>query len=527
MKRALSVLSILLITLIVSASTLTTSYYLTELDFISNQPVPESATRFKAHIIANYNDNNNLIKKQSVDQKGVIIQTELYEYDSTNALKIKNIYLSVKPLAQRVLYGLETKTVEYIEYVYGLDTVKNWMDRFSILDYNDLSQLTNHAFYDVNAFQYGNARFEYDSLGRLLKEEWIKQPSGKTMRWWDYFFDSFTQDKRIMEFDSNGVLVQDFRVNPDGTESIFWFTDLEDSVFVNHTNLSFMNESFLQWGKVVWYKVDNAGVYVDSVEYILSKRLLKKGKYETNMGLDSILIDSAMYDLVFKGKSKNGNDASERKVLGVTFDISSPIMDLSVKSFINEAKISFDQSELLTAIRLDWIAIHDTAAIVTVEFDSTDLLMFGSGSFKPANQSDLKDSVFYRVQIVGTDRSGNISLPAIIDSVMFDISPPVVELTSPNNSEFRNYTTVTFDQNEPLQSWGILIKSIAGKPDINAPYLFETDSSLYDEMFVEKDLAEEFLLNDGTMYRFDLSAIDRTGNISDVFTVDSVTYDIT
>ncbi|HIA91301.1 MAG TPA: hypothetical protein EYO13_03365, partial [Candidatus Marinimicrobia bacterium] len=469
MKRALSVFSVLLITLIVSASTLTTRYYLTELDFISNQPVPKSLARFKAHIIANYNDDNNLIKKQSVDQKGVIIQTELYEYDSTNALKIKDIYLSVKPLAQRVLYGLETKTVEYIEYVYGLDTVKNWMDRFSILDYNDLSQLTNHAFYDVNAFQYGNARFEYDSLGRLLKEEWIKQPSGKTMRWWDYFFDSFTQHKRIMEYDSNGVIVQDLRINPDGTESIFWFTGLKDSVFVNHTNLSFMNESFLKWGKVVLYKVDNAGVYVDSVEYILSNRFLEKGKFETNMDLDSILLDNTMYDLVFKGEGKSGNDATERKILGVTFDFSPPIMDLSVKSFINEAKISFDQSELLTAIRLDWIAIHDTAAIVTVEFDSTDLLMFGSGSFKPANQSDLQDSVFYRVQIVGTDRSGNISLPAIVDSVMFDISPPVVELTSPNHAEFRNFTTVTFDQNEPLQSWKILIKAIAGKPDINAP----------------------------------------------------------
>ena len=153
MKRALSVFSVLLITLIVSASTLTTRYYLTELDFISNQLVPESETRFKAHIIASYNDNNDLIKKQSVDEKGEVIQTELYEYDSTNVLKIKDIYLFAKPLAQRVLFGPDTKAVEYIEYVYGLDTVKNWTDRFSILDYNYLSQLTNHAFYDVNAFQ--------------------------------------------------------------------------------------------------------------------------------------------------------------------------------------------------------------------------------------------------------------------------------------------------------------------------------------------------------------------------------------
>ena len=183
-----------------------------------------------------------------------------------------------------MLFGPDTKAVEYIEYVYGLDTVKNWTDRFSILDYNDLSQLTNHAFYDVNAFQYGNASFEYDSLDRLLKEEWMQYPSGKTIRSWDHFYNPFTEHKRIMEYDSNGIIVQDLRIYPDGTESIFWFTDLEDSVSINNTNLSFMNESFLKWGKVILYKVDNAGVYVDSVEYVLSNKFLDIGKYETNMG---------------------------------------------------------------------------------------------------------------------------------------------------------------------------------------------------------------------------------------------------
>jgi hypothetical protein len=42
-----------------------------------------------------------------------------------------------------------------------------------------------------------------------------------------------------------------------------------------------------------------------------------------------------------------------------------------------------------------------------------------------------------------------------------------------------------------------------------------------------KELAEEFQLNDGTVYRFELSAFDRAGNPSADFNVDSVTYDIT
>jgi len=527
MKRALSVFSVLLIGLIASASTLTTRFYLTELDFTSNQPVPESETRFKQHISADYDENNNIIKKLNIDRKGEINQTEIFSYDSLGVLRSKDIYLSKNILVEQVLFGMEAKAVEYIEYVYGVDTVKDWSDNFSILDYNKLAQLTDHAFYDVNAFQYGNTHYEYDSLGYLSKEEWVREPSGKTMRWWDHYFDPATQLARIMEYDSNGVLVQDFRLSPDGTESIFSFENFEDSVYVNHTNLSFKNESFLKWGRVIWYRIDTAGEYVDSVEFTLPKSLLKKGSFVTNMGLDSVLVDSATYDIVFQGKGKSGFDATDRKVRRVTYDISPPILELFAKPFINEPIISFDQSESLTDARLEWHAIHNSSSVVSVKFDSSDLSKYSTGLFKPVNQGDLQDSVFYRIQIYGTDKAGNVSLPTSVDSIMFDTRPPEVELISPIHNEFRNFTSIDFTINEPLQSWKIKVKAIAGNPDYNAPHSFQSDSSLYSDVSMFKELAEEFQLNDGTVYRFELSAFDRAGNPSADFNVDSVTYDIT
>lgn len=527
MKRALFVFSVLLSAFIISASTLTTRYYLTELDFISNQPVPESKTRFTTHITAEFDEQNKLIKKLNIDRRGELTQTEIYLYDTLGVLTSKDMHIPEDNLVQQMLFGMESKAVDYIEYVYGVDTVKDWTDRFSILDYNDLEQLTNHAFFDVNAFQYGNARFEYDSLGYLSKEEWIRQPSVKIMHWWDHYFDPVTNLTRIMEFDSNGVLLQDFRLSPDDTESIFWFSNLEDSMYVNHTDLNFKNESYLKWGKVIWYKVDTSGAYSDSVEFNLSRRLLKKGKFGTNMGLDSVLVDSAMYDLVFKGRGKSGYDATQRKVLGITYDISPPLMDLFAKQFINEPKISFDQSEPLTAARVEWHAIHDSSSIISVEFDSSDLSKSGEGLFKPVHQEDLQDSVFYRIQIYGTDYAGNVSLPTVNDSIMFDIRPPEVELISPLHSEFRNFTTIDWIINEPIQSWKIEVISIAGKPDYNAPHSYQSDSLLFTDVEMFKELADEFQLNDGSIYRFELSAIDRTGNTSAVFEVDSVTYDIT
>ncbi|MCH7763971.1 MAG: hypothetical protein IIB95_09545, partial [Candidatus Marinimicrobia bacterium] len=526
MKRALCVFYLLILGLIASASTTTIRYFLTELDFISNQSVPEAETRFKPHLKVDFDDDNNVIQKLHVNNRGDVTQTEIFIYDSTQTLKTKDIYISGEMLVQKVLFGLEEKAVDYIEYVYRVDTVKDWTDRFSILDYNDLSQLTNHAFYDVNAFQYGNAHFEYDSLGNLSKEEWIRHPSGKTMRLWNHFFDPITQLSRIMEYDSNGVLVQDFRLNPDGTESIFWFENLEDSTFINHTNLLFWNESFLEWGKVVWFKVEPNGRYSDSVVYDLSKKFLVKGHFSTNMGMDSLLVDSAMYDIVFKGVGKSGYKATERRVNGVNFDISLPIINLNVKPFINEPIISYNHSEPLASASIEWISIRDSSQVFSTKFDSIDLTMSGKGMFRPSNQHELMDSVFYQVRIIGTDRAGNISQPTVIDSILYDIRLPVVKLLSPYMGEFRNFTTISFTLNEPITSWKIIVKSMAGIPDPKSPYYYETDSSLIDLEIIDKDLAEEFHLNDGTVYRFELSAMDRAGNMSNVYLVDSVTYDI-
>ena len=527
MKRALCIFSLLIIGLFASVKTTTTRYFLTELDFISNQPVPESEVTFNPHLKVEYNDADNIINKLYINKQGDVTQTEIFTYDSTQILKTKDIYFPEEVLVQRVLFGLEEKAVDYIEYVYGVDTVKDWTDRFSILDYNHLSQLTNHAFHDVNAFMYGNAHFEYDSLGHLSKEEWIRHPSEKTMYLWNHFFDPATQLTRIMEYDSNGVLVQDFRLNPDGSESIFWFMNLEDSTFINHTKLVFWNESFLDWGRIVFYRVDNDSTSRDSVQYSLQKNYLNEGNFSIDMELDSLLQDSSMYDIVFKGWGKSGYKAAERGIYGIIFDISPPIIDLKIKPFINEPLIAYNPSEPLTQATLEWVPIHDSAQTISTGFDSTDLTMAGMDRFRLTNQVELKDSVFYEVRISGVDRAGNVSTPNVLDSIMYDIQRPILELSSPYNGEYRNITSITFTHSEPITSWKIAVKSISGVPDSQSPHYYETDSSLINIGIIEKDLAEEFQLNDGTVYRYELFAMDRAGNVSTMFSIDSVTYDIT
>ena len=122
--------------------------------------------------------------------------------------------------------------------------------------------------------------------------------------------------------------------------------------------------------------------------------------------------------------------------------------------------------------------------------------------------------------MTGTDRAGNASTPGFIDSILYDISPPIIEITSPFKGEYRNFTSSTFNTTEPLRLWRISMKYMGGEPDPNSPHVFETDSSLFDSDVIEKELGDEFLFNDGTLYRFELSALDRAGNESAAFKVD-------
>ena len=110
MKRALSVFSVLLFALIASASNTTIRYFLTELDFRSNQPVPESEVRYKDYISAEY-ENNNIIKKLYVNRRGETTRAELFLYDSTNTLKSTNVYLPNDQLVRQILFGLEEKEI--------------------------------------------------------------------------------------------------------------------------------------------------------------------------------------------------------------------------------------------------------------------------------------------------------------------------------------------------------------------------------------------------------------------------------
>ena len=66
-------------------------------------------------------------------------------------------------------------------WVFGIDSVKRWGDRFTTSLLNENSKPDNYRFFDVDAFEYGGKEFDYDVDGRVIRDEWFRRPDNKSM----------------------------------------------------------------------------------------------------------------------------------------------------------------------------------------------------------------------------------------------------------------------------------------------------------------------------------------------------------
>ena len=155
---------------------------MSELDFLANRNVPKSEVVRKSHIRAEYDALNRLTRKSFIDRTGKSIGTEQYSYiDTATVARQKELINADGELFHTTIFGRESQSVSYIEWVFGVDSVKRWDDRFTTSNINSNIQPDDYRFFDVDAFEYGGKEFDYDSLGRVVRDEWFRRPDGKSM----------------------------------------------------------------------------------------------------------------------------------------------------------------------------------------------------------------------------------------------------------------------------------------------------------------------------------------------------------
>ena len=271
-------------------------YFLSELDFLANRNVPKSEVVRKSHIRAEYDSQGRLLNKSFINRTGASIGIEQYSYIDTNTVaRQKDLINADGELFHQTIFGREPQSVSYIEWVFGVDSVKKWDDRFTTSNLNNDIKPKDYRFFDVDAFEYGGKEFDYDSLGRVVRDEWFRRPDGKSMHKFLFKYYDDLEITHMFEYDSNGVLIMDVKLSPDGTEAVFWFTGPPNSTYINSSEVAYNLDGDLKWGEVKW-TIPGSN---DSVGTALS--LLKRGDHKMLLDNEDALIDSFSYNVHFNG----------------------------------------------------------------------------------------------------------------------------------------------------------------------------------------------------------------------------------
>jgi len=496
-------------------------YFRNEHGFITGNNVPKSEILRKDHIKAEYDELDRLILKSKVNAQGKVIAQEQYSYTGTNMIiRQKDLVDNKGHIFHQTIFGREPQSLSYIEWVFGVDSVKKWNDRFTTSNLNELDKPNDYRFFDVDAYEYGGKELEYDSLGRTTRDEWFRRPDGKSMHKFLYKYYDDLGITHMFEYDSNGVLIMDVKLSGDGTEALFWFTGPADSSFQNHSEITYNLDGDLTWGKVIWAipgELDSSSVDLSDIY---------AGDYTVSLVNDSMLQDSSIYDIHFNGKGVKGYMATKRTINHITYDISPPIMTLDMDTYMKDVSISFTHSEPIDSAYIVWVPNSnfshvplDTVILTKEEIDKSD-------RFKPYNQSPLIDGVMYNPEIYAIDRAGNLAdPPGLKENVIYDITQPALSINEPNAGEWLNHQLFYMSTNEPIQSWTFIAKWQGGSFDENAPYTHTFTDTVLDTANV--NLADYFQLNDGSTYAFSIIGNDLAGNVSDTTQIDSIHYDTT
>ena len=107
-------------------------YFLSDHDFLTGKSVPKSEVVRKPHIRAEYDDLDRLIVKSYIDRSGKSINQEQYSYIDTNITIRKKDFVDISGnIYQHTIFGIESHSLSYIDWVFGVDSVKKWDDRFT------------------------------------------------------------------------------------------------------------------------------------------------------------------------------------------------------------------------------------------------------------------------------------------------------------------------------------------------------------------------------------------------------------
>merc|ERR1711991_428071 len=119
----------------------------------------------------------------------------------------------------------------------------------------------------------------------------------------------------------------------------------------------------------------------------------------------------------------------------------------------------------------------------------------------------------YQFSIVGSDLAGNISDTTRLDSIHYDITPPVVTMIFPFDNAAINNPTISYALSEQLLLGEVLWTQVDGVQDTLSPHNVEmVGEELSPEKKIRITMLHEPILTDGSIYSIVARGRDLAGN---------------
>ena len=238
-----------------------------------------------------------------------------------------------------------------------------------------------------------------------------------------------------------------------------------------------------------------------------------------------------MYNPEIYGIDRAGNLSTPAKFEGVIYDITPPTLSFTnpdTSAWINNQLMGMSTNEPIQnwSIYVNYQGdVFDEKAPHIYEFTDT---VQTAIDLDLSEYFQFNDGTMYQFSIVGSDLAGNISDTTRLDSIHYDITPPVVTMIFPFDNAAINNPTISYALSEQLLLGEVLWTQVDGAQDTLSPHNVEmVGEELSPEEKIRITMLNEPILTDGSIYSIVARGRDLAGNDSEPFVVKNVLYDTT
>ncbi len=493
-------------------------YFLSETDVLSNHSVPRIEVKGKAHLEGRFDSNIHVIELKSLNSDMTTKWEKGFNYDEKGNLEQRREWDGQGNLVSEMTMGIDKDAKNFVHYLYGVDQVLSWGDRFTIRRFNRRNYPYQKTFYEADGNPYGQVEEISDSLGRIKYKVWTRLPEGEVIRRWEYRYGP-KGGYSLQQFDRSGAVVERKIYNPAGQRVIITFIQPDTNRRLHNLTIHYNLSDSLKAGSISLIQ-SNTGKLKD---YTLENEELLPGEHEIVLDEKPFVSESAEYSLVFSGNSMREGVVQNDTLQHIRFDITPPELTIGADTVLTIPKIRFSTTEPLKEGTLVWIPDSTTVLSTSprlIPLTSTELKFSDSLAFSPKFASNLDEEGIYRVVMLARDLAGNLGKSPAIPRVRYDPNPPEIGIESPESQSISNDSIVSFTNDEKLSELTVWLSTSIGRFSFGLTNQLKPGKESW-------AFPDAFLKPDVNISQLSLVAKDLAGNVSDSAIVQNLRFDFT